>query len=67
MNEDKQESIPVFINLNQIGHCVLQYATKPQLFNTVEIKTDLDTAVQVTNLNTEGWNYKNQSATLVIS
>lgn len=43
MNEDIQESIPVFINLHQMGHCVLQYATKPKLFHTVEIKTDSDT------------------------
>lgn len=44
-----------------MGHCVLQYATKPQLFHTVEIKSDSDTAVQVKNLNIEGSNYKNHS------
>ena len=43
VNEYNQESLPVFINLNQMEHCVLQYATKP-LFHTVEIKTDSDTS-----------------------
>jgi len=41
-----------------MGHCVLQYAKKPQLSHTVEIKTDSDTVVHVKNLNAAGCNYK---------